>query len=82
MAAAPAAAEITADADSAGAGSTLEEVVVTATKRETNLQSTPIAISVMSAESLAEPRPLQGASVGTEGRGRDATRRQDVLLEL
>ena len=54
LAAAPAAAEITADADSAGAGSTLEEVVVTATKRETNLQSTPIAISVMSAESLAE----------------------------
>src|SRR5262245_42655048 len=30
----------------------LEEVVVTATKRETNLQDTPIAMSVMSIEAL------------------------------
>ena len=32
----------------------LEDVVVTATKRETNLQDTPIAISVLSTEALAD----------------------------
>ena len=32
----------------------LEEVVVTAEKRETNLQKTPVAISVMGAEQLAD----------------------------
>ncbi|HEX8239611.1 MAG TPA: TonB-dependent receptor [Allosphingosinicella sp.] len=32
----------------------LEEIVVTATKRETNLQRTPIAISVLGSEALAE----------------------------
>jgi iron complex outermembrane receptor protein len=32
----------------------LEEIVVTATKRETNLQRTPIAISVLSGEALAD----------------------------
>ena len=36
----------------ADAGSTLEEVIVTATKTETNLQSTPIAISVMGGEQM------------------------------
>ena len=35
-------------------GSTLEEVIVTATKRETNLQKTPVAISVFSGEQLAD----------------------------
>lgn len=33
-------------------GSTLEEVVVTATKRETNLQKTPISITVIGSEAL------------------------------
>src|SRR5512138_2634629 len=36
----------------------LEEIVVTATKRETNLQETPIAISVMNSEAL-EDRHVQ-----------------------
>ena len=40
---------IAAEAD---AGVTLEEVVVTATKTETNLQKTPIAISVLSATAM------------------------------
>ena len=31
-----------------------DEIVVTATKRETNLQKTPISISVMGAEMIAE----------------------------
>ena len=40
---------LAADAAAADKGTTLEEVVVTATKTETNLQKTPIAISVMTA---------------------------------
>ena len=39
-------------ADAPGVG--LEEVVVTAEKRETNLQDTPISISVLSAEAMAD----------------------------
>ncbi len=41
-----------AAAAAADAGSTLEEVIVTATKTETNLQRTPIAISVMGGEQM------------------------------
>ncbi|EIZ77895.1 TonB-dependent receptor [Novosphingobium sp. Rr 2-17] len=48
--AAPAAADPAAAADGAGLG----EIVVTATKRETNLQKTPIAISVMNTEALKD----------------------------
>jgi iron complex outermembrane receptor protein len=56
QAAAPvAAASVTAAAD-AGVG--LEEVIVTAQKRATNLQKTPIAISVMSSQDL-EQRHVQ-----------------------
>ena len=52
-AAAPAAVADSAPTVDAPAGNTgLEEIVVTATKRETNLQKTPIAISVMSNEDL------------------------------
>ncbi len=43
-----------ATADPAAADTGLGEIVVTATKRETNLQKTPISISVMSAETLKE----------------------------
>ncbi|WP_243626002.1 TonB-dependent receptor [Phenylobacterium hankyongense] len=47
-----------ADAATAGAaessGRTLDEVVVTATKTETNLQKTPIAVSVLSATAMAD----------------------------
>ncbi len=39
-------------ADAADEGATLEEVMVTATKRETDLQRTPIAISVVGGEAL------------------------------
>ncbi len=46
----PARAAAAADA----VASPLEEVIVTATKRETNVQKTPIAISVMSAEVIQE----------------------------
>ena len=42
--------DVTVDAPTGNTG--LEEIVVTATKRETNLQKTPIAISVMSTEDL------------------------------
>ncbi|WP_213980410.1 TonB-dependent receptor [Sphingomonas sp. dw_22] len=45
-----AAPEAPAEADSAG----LTDIVVTAEKRETNLQKTPIAISVLSGEALAD----------------------------
>ena len=37
-------------------GVPIEEIVVTATKRETNLQKTPISISVVNAETIRERR--------------------------
>ncbi|WP_068076476.1 TonB-dependent receptor [Novosphingobium lentum] len=43
-----------AAADAAGADSGLGQIVVTATKRETNLQKTPIAISVLSADTIKD----------------------------
>ncbi len=57
-AAAEAAATEAAPAPAAGLpdGVPIEEIVVTATKRETNLQKTPISISVMSAETIRERR--------------------------
>ncbi|MEA3051260.1 MAG: iron complex outerrane recepter protein [Sphingomonadales bacterium] len=55
LAAAETAAPMTADADAAPAADQgLEEIVVTATRRETNLQRTPIAISVLGAEAIAD----------------------------
>ena len=50
----PAEATPAADAAPADAGSGLGEIVVTATKRETNLQKTPIAINVVSAEAIKD----------------------------
>ncbi len=45
--------EVATDADAASQGNSgLVEIVVTATKRETNLQDTPIAISVMGEEDI------------------------------
>nr|WP_295107307.1 TonB-dependent receptor [uncultured Caulobacter sp.] len=43
-----------ADAAPADDGTALEQVVITATKRETNLQNTPIAVSVLSATAMAD----------------------------
>jgi iron complex outermembrane receptor protein len=43
-----------ADAPAASDNTSLDQVVITATKRETNLQNTPIAISVLSAEAMAD----------------------------
>ena len=43
-----------AAAPAADDGAALEQVVITATKRETNLQSTPIAVSVLSATAMAD----------------------------
>ncbi len=50
-AAAPAPATQVAAADESGG---LEEIVVTATKRETNLQKTPVSISVMTSETIKD----------------------------
>jgi iron complex outermembrane receptor protein len=50
-----ASADQAAPADDAGVeGAGLTDIVVTATKRETNLQKTPIAISVLGAETIKE----------------------------
>ena len=49
-----AAADAAVDATLADAGPGLGEIVVTATKRETNLQKTPIAINVVSASMIAD----------------------------
>jgi len=43
-----------ADVAPADDATALDNVVVTATKRETNLQNTPIAISVLSASAMAD----------------------------
>ena len=51
-------AAVTAAGAAADQGGWLDEVVVTATKRETNLQSTPIAISVVNAQ-VMEDRHVQ-----------------------
>lgn len=51
FAAAPAAEPVAVDP---AAGEGLGEIIVTATKRETNLQKTPISISVVNAEALAD----------------------------
>ncbi len=53
-AAAQPAAETTATDTAGDAGAGLGDIVVTATKRETNLQSTPISISVMGAEMIRD----------------------------
>ena len=45
-----------------GGGGTLDEIVVTAQKRATNLQNTPIAISVQCRRSRRPPRPVAGGS--------------------
>ncbi len=57
-AATPAAPADAPPAEAQNSGSGLQEIVVTATKRETNLQKTPIAISVASAQAL-EDRSVQ-----------------------
>lgn len=48
------------DAPSAG---TLEEIVVTAQKRETNLQETPISVAVLTADGLANRQAISLASL-------------------
>ncbi|HEX4846572.1 MAG TPA: TonB-dependent receptor [Novosphingobium sp.] len=55
-----------ADAAADGSDTGLTEIVVTATKRETNLQRTPISISVMGAEEISK-RQVQ--SLGDLGDG-------------
>ncbi len=53
--AAPVAAPVAAAPDAAADdGNGLAEIVVTATKRETNLQKTPVAISVLSADTIKD----------------------------
>jgi iron complex outermembrane recepter protein len=52
----------TVQAQQSDSGVTLQEVVVTAQKRETNLQETPISISVMSSENLEN---RQAVSLGS-----------------
>ena len=63
MSALAAALPLSASAQTAAvaAASSLDEIVVTAQKRATNLQDTPIAISVMTADSL-EARHVQSLS--------------------
>lgn len=53
-AAEPTAADAAAEEEQATGNTGLTEIVVTATKRETNLQKTPISISVMGAETIRE----------------------------
>jgi len=68
VAAAPAAADTAAGdaaADAAGAeGDGLVDIVVTAQKRETNLQRTPIAINVLGSEDLANRHVLTLTDLG------------------
>ena len=63
-AAAPAAPASTSSADT---GTTIQELVVTAERRETNLQDTPIAVSAFSSDTLKNEKVNGG---------------QDVLLQV
>ena len=45
---------VVADPDPDTGGSQLQDIVVTATKRETNLQKTPISMNVLTATSLVD----------------------------
>ena len=56
-----AAAALPAQAQESGGG--LEEIVVTAQRRETDLQTTPIAISAYSGESLTEAKIFSAADL-------------------
>lgn len=56
-----------ADAAAADDSTRLEEVVVTAEKRETNLQKTPVAISVLGGEQLADRHIQSLADLMTGG---------------
>lgn len=62
---APAHAAAAAPADAAdGSGEQLADIVVTAQKRETNLQKTPISISVLSGSDLADRHAISLESLG------------------
>ena len=61
IAAAPAWAQDTASAPTAGPATTVDEVIVTAQKREQSLQDVPIAVSAFSAENL-EALQIDGGS--------------------
>lgn len=60
-------AESAAAVDAADGGVGLEEVVVTAEKRQTNLQRTPIAISVLGQDQLADRHVQSLADLMTSG---------------
>jgi iron complex outermembrane receptor protein len=55
----------TAPADTSASSGGLDEIVVTATRRESNLQSTPIAVTSINAQSIADlnPRSLQDVAL-------------------
>src|SRR3954471_10249421 len=48
------AADVAPAAPAADDSTALDQVLITATKRETNLQSTPIAVSVLTATAMAD----------------------------
>ena len=54
----PAAPAVVADPDPDTGGSQLQDIVVTATRRETNLQKTPISISVLNTQGLQDRHVL------------------------
>ena len=62
----PASPEDAAAQDSSGSGGGMTEIIVTATKRETNLQETPIAIAVLGNDTIRE-RKVQSLLDLTDG---------------
>lgn len=66
-------------------GSQLEEVIVTATKRESNLQQVPVAVAAISAEQLVKQqavtlRDLQYSIPNLVFAGQSTNRRPDITL--
>lgn len=57
----PAHAQTTSESDSASSAASIDEIIVTAQKRETSLQKTPIAITAFSASSIENNR-IEGVS--------------------
>ena len=57
----------------------LEEIVVTAERREENIQNVPIAVTAFTAEATAEPQPHGHPRAGQSHAGRQPRRRRAVL---
>lgn len=76
------AAPTVAAAAAANAGTELEELVVTAQKREMNLQAAPLSITAIGGETLARDKILNSEDLGHSAIGLSFTQNSPQALEL